>query len=67
VAVLRRAWSASRLWAGRYLLGVLAVTLLAFGAWMAWHPAGPMVAGLILLADRVEDRVSAMRRAGGSR
>jgi len=41
------------------LAGVLAVralagvVLVAYGAWLAWPPGGFMVAGLVLLADRL--------------
>lgn len=35
------------------------VGLLSFGAWLAWRPAGFMVAGALILADQVADRVSA--------
>lgn len=33
--------------------GLAGLVLLAVGAWMAWPPAGPMVAGALLVADRV--------------
>lgn len=48
------------LWAA--LPGLLAVALLAVGAWMAWPPAGPMAAGAVLLADRMLERVWARPR-----
>ncbi|WP_141579666.1 hypothetical protein [Actinomadura sp. WMMA1423] len=44
------------------LAGVLAVralagvVLVAYGAYEAWHPAGFIVAGAALLADRLDDR-----------
>lgn len=34
------------------LPGLLGVALVAYGAWMAWPPAGFIVGGLALLADR---------------
>jgi ABC-type protease/lipase transport system fused ATPase/permease subunit len=43
------------------LLGLL---LVSAGAWMAWHPAGPLTAGVILLADVVASRI---RPKGGPR
>ena len=30
--------------------------LLAYGAWLAWHPLGPMVVGAGLLADAAWSR-----------
>lgn len=44
--------------AGAGLLAVRALAglaLVAFGAWLAWEPAGFMVAGVGLLADRLLD------------
>jgi len=38
------------------LPGLLGLVLVSVGAWMAWQPAGPMVAGVLLLADRVASR-----------
>lgn len=38
------------------LPGLLGLVLVSFGAWMAWPPAGPIVAGVLLLADRVASR-----------
>jgi hypothetical protein len=43
------------------LPGLLGLVLLAVGAWLAWPPAGLMVAGALLLADRV----ASARRPGG--
>ncbi|MEV4001005.1 hypothetical protein [Actinomadura sp. NPDC049753] len=37
----------------RALAGVM---LVAYGAWLAWPPAGFIVAGAALLADRLDDR-----------
>lgn len=47
---------------GGALLAVQALAglaLVAFGAWMAWPPAGPIVAGAGLIADRLLDERSA--------
>jgi hypothetical protein len=38
------------------LPGLLGLLLLAYGAWLAWQPAGFMTAGVLLLADRVASR-----------
>jgi hypothetical protein len=35
---------------GRYLPGLAGAGVLSFGAWLAWAPAGFVVAGLLLLA-----------------
>lgn len=44
---------------GRALAGLL---LLSYGAWLAYHPAGFIVPGLLLLADRVaEERKERVR------
>lgn len=43
---------------------LLGLVLISAGAWMAWHPAGPLTAGVILLADVVASRV---RPRGGGR
>lgn len=40
--------------------GLLGLGLLSYGAWLAWHPAGPMVAGALILAD-----LAYMRLRGG--
>jgi hypothetical protein len=40
-------------WAGsavRSIPGAAGALLIAYGAWQAWAPAGPIVAGLFLLA-----------------
>lgn len=37
------------------LRGLAGLLLLAFGAWLAWPPAGFMVLGAGLLADRIAD------------
>lgn len=36
--------------------GVTGLTLLSYGAWSAWHPAGWMVAGAGVLADTAWSR-----------
>lgn len=41
--------------------GLIAVGLIAAGAWMAYRPAGPLVAGALLLADQVADRMPRRR------
>lgn len=35
--------------------GLVALALISYGAWLAWPPAGFMVAGGLLLADRMLD------------
>lgn len=42
--------------AARAVAGLL---LVAYGAWLAWHPAGFIVAGVGLLADRVSEELRA--------
>jgi hypothetical protein len=42
------------------------VLLLSYGAWLAWPPAGFMLAGALLLADRVHDQFQHDRAGGGS-
>lgn len=37
------------------LRGVIALCLVSCGAWMAYEPAGPIVAGVLILADRLSD------------
>lgn len=37
------------------LRALAGVVLVAFGAWLAWPPAGFIVAGVALLADRLHD------------
>ncbi|HEY9391267.1 MAG TPA: hypothetical protein VIR27_16065 [Mycobacteriales bacterium] len=37
--------------------GVGGLGLVAYGAWLAWHPAGFMLAGAGLLADSVASRM----------
>lgn len=41
--------------------GLLGLGLVAYGAWLAWPPAGPMVAGALLLADRAYIRIRSER------
>ncbi|WP_208802953.1 hypothetical protein [Microbispora triticiradicis] len=48
---------------GRALPGLLGLVLVAFGAWLAWPPAGLMVAGVLLLADRAWEQIRADRGA----
>lgn len=62
----------ARVWAGRLagaagaVVGVLwralpslvGLGLVAYGAWLAWRPAGFLVAGALVLADQVADRVA---------
>lgn len=38
--------------------GVAGVALVSYGAWLAYEPAGFVVAGLLVLADRVLDERS---------
>lgn len=47
------------------LPGLLGLLLVSVGAWWAWPPAGPMVAGVLLLVDRVATRVLAGRGPRG--
>ena len=61
--LLRRAALAAAAPAGvalRYTVqafpGLLGLFLVSFGAWMAYRPAGFMVAGLLVLADVVQSR-----------
>lgn len=61
--VLALARPAGHLW--RLLPSLLAVLLLSYGAWLAWPPAGFMLAGALLLADRVHDQFE-RDRSGGS-
>jgi hypothetical protein len=61
--VLTLARPAGLLW--RALPSLLAVLLLSYGAWLAWPPAGFMLAGALLLADRVHDQYL-HDKAGGS-
>jgi hypothetical protein len=48
--------------AGQALPGVAGAGLIAYGAWLAWQPAGFIVAGLLLLADRAWEQARADRR-----
>lgn len=45
-------WAATLVLVGRAPLGL---ALLSYGAWLAYHPAGFVVAGGLLLADRVAE------------
>lgn len=44
------------------LPGLAGVGLLAYGAWLAWPPAGFIVAGALLLADAAWEQNRADRR-----
>jgi hypothetical protein len=35
--------------------GLAALCLMSYGAWLAYPPAGPIMAGVLLLADRLTD------------
>jgi hypothetical protein len=48
----------------RALPGIGGLALVSYGAWLAYHPAGFVVAGVVLLADRIAD---ARRTAGPGR
>lgn len=56
-ATLRRALTILRVVAVGLLAvrGLAGVALVAYGAWLAWPPAGFIVAGVALLADRLHD------------
>lgn len=65
VSRLRRGWRAAKLPAAtaaghlvRAAPGLAGWGLVSGGAWMAWHPAGPITAGVLLLADLVADRIT---------
>jgi hypothetical protein len=42
----------------RWLPGLAGLGLVSYGAWLAWPPAGFLVAGVLVLADQVADRMS---------
>jgi hypothetical protein len=46
---------------GRAATGLLGLGLVAVGCWLAWPPAGFIVAGALLLADRVASQLVAGR------
>lgn len=48
--------------AWRALPGLAGLALVAYGAWLAWPPAGFLTAGALVLADQVADRISGGRR-----
>jgi hypothetical protein len=50
----------ARLWLA--LPGLIGLALLSYGAWMAFQPAGFIVPGVLLLADKIATE----RKAGGS-
>jgi hypothetical protein len=41
--------------------GLAGLGLLSYGAWIAWAPAGPMVAGVLILADQAHEKASGGR------
>ncbi|MFD9943205.1 hypothetical protein ACFWYW_14570 [Nonomuraea sp. NPDC059023] len=43
--------------------GLLGLGLAAYGAWLAWPPAGFITAGALLLADRAYARVKGGRES----
>lgn len=47
---------------GQALPGLAGVGILAYGAWLAWEPAGFIVGGMLLLADRAWEQIRADRR-----
>jgi hypothetical protein len=47
------------------LPGLLGLVLLSVGAWMAYHPAGFIVPGALLLADKVATERRNGRPGGG--
>lgn len=46
---------------GQILPGAAGLALVAYGAWLAWAPAGFMVGGALLLVDRAYARVAERR------
>lgn len=66
----RQAWAArlagvaglavGALW--RALPGLAGLGLVSYGAWLAWPPAGFLMAGVLVLADTVADRLAGPRR-----
>ncbi|MER5678682.1 hypothetical protein ABT081_17245 [Streptomyces sp. NPDC002238] len=48
----------------RALPALLGVGLVAYGAWLAWPPAGFLAAGALLLADQVADRMPRGKSGG---
>lgn len=46
---------------GRALPGLAGLGLVSYGAWLAWQPAGFVMAGVLILADQVADRLSSGR------
>lgn len=47
---------------GRALPSLTGLGLVAYGAWLAWPPAGFLAAGALILADQVADRLNNERR-----
>lgn len=41
---------------GRALPSLTGLVLVAYGAWLAWPPAGFVTAGALILADQIADR-----------
>lgn len=66
----RQAWAARLAGAAGTVLGALwralpglgGLGLVAYGAWLAWPPAGFLTAGGLLVADQVADRLMGRRR-----
>jgi hypothetical protein len=62
----RQAWAAGLAGAAgtvvgvawRALPGFAGLGLVSYGAWLAWRPAGFLVAGALVLADQVADRLT---------
>ncbi|MFJ8871084.1 hypothetical protein ACIRD6_35695 [Streptomyces sp. NPDC102473] len=48
----------------RALPSLLGVGLVAYGAWLAWPPAGFLAAGFLLLADQVAGRMPRGKSGG---
>jgi hypothetical protein len=49
----------------RALPGLAGLGLVAYGAWLAWPPAGFLAAGALILADVVTARYPGRRPKGG--
>jgi hypothetical protein len=46
---------------GKVLPGLAGLVLVAYGAWLAWPPAGFIAAGVLLLADRAWEQARTLR------
>ncbi|MBB2914865.1 hypothetical protein FHS43_006177 [Streptosporangium becharense] len=44
-------------WLATVLPGLAGLALMAYGAWLAWPPAGWMTAGGLLLVDRAWEQI----------